>query len=167
MKKSLIATVLAATLALTSFSTPAMADRGETQRTIVGLTALAIIAAAIANQNKKKGSAVVTRDPKPDYRPDDRPYEDWRWKDDRRHDKWDRDHRDARRALPAACAFDIRTHNGRSVVLGKACLQERFDNARRLPRSCEFPVRTRNGVRDVYGARCLEQNGYRIEARRD
>ncbi|MCR8724324.1 hypothetical protein [Frigidibacter sp. ROC022] len=160
MKKPLIATVLAASLALSSISTPAMADRAETQRAIVGIAALAIIAGALANSSsKKKGNVVVTRNPPPAY-------DSGRDRNKGHHDKWDdRKHND-RRSLPAACAFDIRTRDGRSVVLGKACLQKRYDNARKLPRSCEFPVRTRNGVRDVYGSQCLEMNGYRIEARR-
>ena len=146
MLKSLVATALAATLALGTMAAPARADRAETLRTIAGLAALAVIANEIARQNQKDK---VNRGKQ--YYYDDRP--------EPRH--WGHDIR----VLPGACAFDIRTHDGDRQVLGKACLRDQFDEARRLPERCEFTIRTQRGPRQVYGANCLRDAGYRIGSR--
>lgn len=166
LTKSLIATVLAATLAFGGTATPVRADRNDTIRTVVGIAALALIAKEIARQQERdraREKAARNPPPPPPVRRDDR----WDSPNDRYRD-WNhyKPRHPARPAeLPAVCAFEISGHRGPSTVVGKACLEEQGVRGR-LPEWCEFTVRTRFGARQVYGANCLRESGYRIGADR-
>ena len=177
MLKTLIASTLAGAIALGSAATPAAADNGDRTRTILGLSALAIIGAVIADNNKHKSHSApppVTRNDPPWV--DDSRRRDDRWGDSRWGDGRGRDGRDRtgpvrgpnriirQRVLPGSCEFSIRTRNGVQQVLGKSCLLDQ--GYWRVPDNCEFRVRTGRGPRQVLGSDCVERNGYRIEARR-
>lgn len=158
--KSLLAATLAGSLALGTAATPALADRGETMRTIVGIAALAIIANEIAKNNKKKDQdRAYGHTPPPPV---------WNQGQDWRHDRWDDRHgrrKQVRDSLPAVCSFDVRGQRGPSTVVSKSCLRDQGIRIK-LPERCEFPIRTRYGAEQVYGASCLQSEGYRIGGRR-
>jgi len=66
------------------------------------------------------------------------------------------------RRIPAACVYDIRTHQGLRSVVSRACAEDHV--AARLPQECAFTIRSRGGgSRVVYGTRCLTDSGFRIE----
>ena len=152
MKSRLIASVMAAAVALTSVTaSPVSAnDDIKTRNLVLGLSALAILG-AVASQNNNQ---VDRRD----NRWDDSRNRDW--DNGRRHDdRW-------RNSLPSACEFRVRTRDGSQQVLGANCLQQHRVAVNRLPNQCEMNIRTNHGTREVFGSRCLERKGYRIEARR-
>jgi hypothetical protein len=157
MKSRLIASVLAAALALTAITaSPAAAlDQGERNRLVLGLGALAIIGALASHSQGSSGGYVGHND----NRWDDRYDRDGRYDRDRRYHS-------NRNWLPAGCQFAIKTRYGTQNVLGQSCLSQSDIRTSYLPSSCAFEIRTSRGQRTVYGARCLEQKGYRIEARR-
>lgn len=160
--KRLIATALAAAVALTAATaTPVAAmDRGERNRLLLGLTALAIIGAT-ASQSQNRSGGSVGRAPDPWYgnRDDD-------WRHDRRDDRDWRHGRHDRLSLPSDCQFSVRTRDGVRSVMGKSCLDQFGYRTSRLPDNCEFDIRTSRGEREVFSSSCLRRQGYRIEARR-
>ena len=149
MTRTLTASVLALSLALTSLSaTPALADRNkDINRFIAGAITLMIVSKALEN-NRRSGS-VTSRNPGyPIYKPG-------------------KNHRRASKSLPYECYFNLRTERGNRGVFGKTCLREFLPKARRLPRVCEDTVRIRYGRRaDIYDAKCLRKLGWIVEARR-
>jgi hypothetical protein len=157
MKSRLLATVLAAAVALTAAtSNPAAAlDRGETQRLLLGLTALAIIG-ALADKGRgdddDDDDHVVTRPaPPPEYHG---------------HLPRPRGWHPSLRLLPIACQFQVQTRYGSRKVLGRDCMESNRVDTYQLPRQCAMTIDTTRGPRSVFGSRCLNEAGYRIEARR-
>lgn len=137
MTRKLLATVLAASLSLTSVaSTPAVAaDEEEIARFLLGASALFLIGRAIEDNNTQTRSVRPTVDPRP---------------------------RVNRRALPAECLRRISTNDGPRRYFGKRCLRNNYRHVASLPDRCERLFRTDNGNRRGYGARCLRNRGYHV-----
>ncbi len=141
MTKKLIASVLAASIAITGMTAaPARAlDNGELGRLIFGTGALIIIGSALANRNNNNNNgAVVTR----------------------RGGDADRPRRHHRKIAPARCVRHSHFNNGPRRFLGQRCLNRHMHNAHRLPSACKRKVYTNNGRRNVFGARCLRNHGW-------
>lgn len=142
MTKRLIATVLAASLAMTSVAvTPARAaDSGEIGRFLLGAGALFIIGSALANRDKRN------------YDRDD--YVTRRYEEPRRK------YKPRRKVVPSACLRVNRFDNGPRRYFGRHCLSKRMRYVERLPRACYTTIWTDRGARGVYAARCLRNHGW-------
>lgn len=145
MSRKFIATVLAASLAITSFSAfPARAGNDDLVKFLAGATALVIIGSALDG----KPARVTTRN--------DRVYDH-----DRRRDDWHRDTR--KRILPAYCRSTVWTPEGRQRFLDGRCLRQNYAQARDLPKQCRITAGQGTGHgRRGYSIRCLKRHGYEI-----
>lgn len=140
--------VLAGTLALTGFTaTPAQAGDDDLAKVLLGLTALTILGAAIADDDHAQ-PAPVYRAPPPRYhtyavpaRPPVKP-------------------RIVKRRLPADCLRTARFQGKVRNVFGKACLQRRNQPVARLPQSCERVVNISGQKRPAFVANCLRNHGW-------
>lgn len=143
MKKTLLAGVAAASLALSGFAaTPAAADSGTQARDlIIGLGALAIIGAAINDSRSHAAPAPIL--PRTAPRPGR-----------------------VRRALPAQCLDRVRTRHGPVRLFDPSCLRANYAGARHLPRRCMEVVRGRFGRERGYDPQCLRAAGYTVGPRR-
>lgn len=153
MTKRFVATLMAASIALTSvFSAPARAaDPGEIGRILLGAGALFIIGNEIAKNNNK--SRTVTR----------RYVEPQRYVEPHRHSRYvepPRRVKPNRKIVPVACLRENGYRDGPARYFGKRCLQNNMRNANRLPSYCQSYVWGRNGQRTVYDARCLRRDGW-------
>ncbi len=137
MSKRLLATVLAASLALTNMSAaPARAaDTGEIARFIFGAGAVLMLGHALSNNNKNRN---VTR----------------------RNDPGTVVVTPRRRVVPSACLRKNRWNNGPRRFFGQRCLINNMNNFARLPGGCRTTIWTNNGNRTVFSARCLRRNGW-------
>lgn len=151
-RKTLIASLLAAALALAPAAPAFAAPDGEDYaKILLGLLAAGAIVNALENERERERAAERSRQT-PVYRDDD----GWgRHREGPRH-----------RFLPARCEFEVRTDRGWTDVLGKRCLEREGIRVGRLPERCEMRVRTHEGRSTVFGERCLRDYGYRVEARR-
>jgi len=138
MTKRILASVLAASLALTSLATaPARAggaDSGEIGRFLLGAGALFIIGSAINNNNR--GRVVTRRDADPVYRVQ------------------------PQRVVPAACLRVNRWNNGPTRFFGRPCLNSRMQYVNQLPGQCKRTIWTHRNKITVFSAHCLRHNGW-------
>lgn len=150
MTRKLIATVLAASMALTAVGTaPARAaDSGEIGRFLLGAGTLFVIGNALNNSNNKRrhttnrnhGTYYSTTPPM-------------------KHDPGPPRHRTrTHKVVPGACLQNNRYQQGPRRFFSKRCLSQY--NVRRLPGGCLTSVYSKHGYRSVYAARCLKQNGW-------
>lgn len=166
MPRKLIAAVLAASLAFTSFTAaPARAaDEGEIGRFLLGAGALLIIGSAIANQNRRDRDVTVNRryvEPTRRYVAPTRRYVE----PNRRYIDPTRRYvapRYDRKVVPAACIRSNRWDNGPRRYFGSRCLQNNMPNYARLPGACQTTVWTNHGRRTVFAAECLRRHGWRF-----
>ena len=137
MPNRFIATILAATLALTAFAAvPARAaDNGEIARLIFGAGALFMLGHALT-KNNKNGHVI--------RRYEDPVYQDY----PRRH------------VVPSACMRVNKSGHGPRRYFGRHCLNKNMRHAGRLPNGCLSNIWTNRGQRTVYSARCLRNNGW-------
>jgi len=135
MTKRILASVLAASIALTSLAAaPARADSGEIGRFLLGAGALFIIGSAINNNNR--GRVVTRRDADPVYRVQ------------------------PRRVVPSACLRVNRWNNGPRRFFGRRCLNNHMNYVSQLPGQCLRTFWTDRGQRTVYSAHCLRHKGW-------
>ena len=143
MTRTLIATFLAATMAVTSLSaTPARAaDSGEIGRFLLGAGTLFIIGSALSNRNKHRPEVHrVHPHPHRDYRP-----------------------RVHRKFVPGACFRRFETRHGVIRGFGVRCLRSNMHNFHALPGGCRVRVYVPNiGKHNIYRASCLRNNGWRM-----
>ena len=164
MRKSILTTVLAATLSLTSLPAPVQAGDAEDVARILGAAAtLFIIGKAIeqsrdhkadkkkAEKKKDRPPQIVRQDPLP--RVIGRPGG---------HDGY----RDRPRLapLPQQCLLRVSGADTK-FVMGERCLSRNYASARPLPQACRTPVQTNRGVRPAYSVRCLRGQGYQVAGR--
>ena len=146
MGRKFIATILAAAIAVTSISattTAAQAGDKDVARFIVGATALAIIGAAIADEQRKKNKAHAGTQshykPKPQvhHKP--------------RHN--------AGLVAPRKCLINAQTRQGWTKGYAVGCTRHNIRRPAALPSDC---VRRNfaNTSRYFYSARCLRRNGF-------
>ena len=148
MSRKFIATIIAASIAVTGFSAaPARADGDDLARFLVGATALVIIGSAIndSRRDRRHRDVYVGRD-----------HRDWRPERPRRH---------RRAALPSTCLRVLNTDNGRVRMMARRCLERNYRQASSLPNSCKIRVRADRKIRKGYKMRCLRDHGYRIAGR--
>ncbi len=157
MSRKFIATVLAASLAVTSISAvPAQAGEDDLVKLLAGATTLFIIGKALSD---KPARASTSNDREYYY---DRRH-DYDHRHDGRHDR-DRWHRDSRkRVLPGYCRSSIWTQQGRLRFLDRRCLRQNYAHARDLPKQCRITTGNKSGHgRRGYSIRCLKRHGYEI-----
>jgi hypothetical protein len=146
MTRKFLATVLAASMALTSVSVaPARADSGELGRFLLGAGALVIIGSAISNSNRNRGRVEPTRR----YVEPTRRYVEPAPRIRHQH-----------KVVPSACLRVNRTDYGPRRYFGQRCLNNNMRKAWRLPESCLRAVPGRHGQRAVFAAHCLRRNGW-------
>jgi hypothetical protein len=149
MFKSVIAGVTALSLTFAT-AMPAQAngiDRDDAGKVIFGLVALAVLGAAIENNNRHHSEPEATRDLTP-QRP-----AGWETGNNRNV------------ALPRTCMQQIETRSGNHSMLMSRCLQRNDVRVRDLPNRCEVRLFTDNGPRNGFDPACLRQAGYRIDRR--
>ena len=150
MSRKFIATILAASLTVTSISAvPANAGNKDLARFLAGATALVIIGSALSNGNAQAS----TRHETPAARP--------LATHDYRHDHWRHDRHAA--PLPGYCRSSIWTPNGRKTFLDRRCVNRNYDRAYQLPQQCRITAGAKPGHgRRGYSIRCLKKHGYDI-----
>ncbi|CUH64556.1 hypothetical protein TG4357_01355 [Thalassovita gelatinovora] len=161
MSRKFIATILTASLALTSFTAvPARASDRDLVQFLAGATALIIIGSALSDSNRHTTATQQQPRNQDRYRQqENRRHEE----DRRRHDDWrspDRGRRVA--ALPGGCLIQANTQYGRQRVFGARCLEVHYSQANRLPDTCRTRISDRDGRRPGYLASCLAQRGFRV-----
>ncbi|MYM55511.1 hypothetical protein [Thalassovita mangrovi] len=158
MSRKFIATVLAASLAVTSISAaPARAGEDDLVKLLAGATALFIIGKAI---NDKPARAAAPQSRNYDYtRPEyTRPYDG-----DRRHEYQHRQRHAYNAPLPGYCRSSVWTDQGRQRFLDGRCLRQNYSQARDLPQQCRITVgKGADHKRRGYSIPCLKRNGFEI-----
>ena len=139
--KTFIASVLSIAIIITGASAPrahAM-DEDAIAALLFGVTALAVIGAAVADDNKSKS---IRPAPKP-VAPKTAPKKSW---------------------LPSHCAKRFETKNGRIIQgYGQRCLFRAQYPAYRLPEACYFKAKGQKNHRLAgYRSSCLNRNGYKV-----
>jgi hypothetical protein len=135
MSRKFIATILAASIAITSFTVaPARAaSDDDVAKFLFGIATLAIIGKAISNNDRDRDHDVVVR-PQPNNR----------------------------KVLPRRCLTRAETAVGNKRVMRAKCLNRHYARAERLPQSCRLPYWTNKGRKPGYLMRCLRDRGYRV-----
>lgn len=160
MTKRFLASVLAASMAITSLSTaPARADAGEIARFVVGAGAILLLGNAIARQNRENKNARVSRryeDPQPRVT---RRHVHPAPSETRRH--VDPAPRNTRRMLvPSSCLRENYSDYGPRRYADERCLSRNMRDFSRLPDNCRTAIWTRKGRSAGYSASCLRRNGW-------
>jgi hypothetical protein len=168
MYRKFIATVAAASIALTAMgSAPAVAGDDQTARTIAAILGLAAIG-AIVHENRKdrnERDQILLERGHNDYRKPAPVYKQPRADNPPRYSvpkPRPLPQRVDRRLLPQECLQSFETRRGKVRMFGARCLNRSYDFANRLPRECEYVFDTRRGDRRGYEARCLRDRGYRL-----
>lgn len=156
MTKKLMATVLAAALAMTSISAaPAMAKPNDGVRILQGLAALYIISRVVQDSNDHRPEATPTRR---DHRPTSN-----RIRDHRPTGHRTRDHR-PKVDLPRGCLRSFYAGHHEVRAYGVRCINKHAPHLS-LPLQCKRRIATDHGRRVVFTKRCLRQHGYRAARR--
>ncbi|MEC8196223.1 MAG: hypothetical protein VX228_07885 [Pseudomonadota bacterium] len=138
--KTFIASVLSIAIILTGATAPranAM-DEDAVAALLFGVTALAVIGAAVADSKKSEPAPVV---PKPVTKPKPK------------KKSW----------LPSHCAKRFEAKNGRIIQgYGQRCLFRAQYPSYRLPEQCYFKRKGVNGRISGYKSQCLSKNGYKV-----
>lgn len=163
MYRKFIATITAASIALTALGTaPAFADNQQTARTIAAILGLAAVG-AIIHENRKdrknKQPDYDRYDPQPIYKQPSQNYQPPVYQQPKPRPL---PHRAQRKLLPQECFRSFETRRGKVRMFGARCLNRNYDFAHRLPRQCEYTFNTKRGDRRGYEARCLRDRGYRL-----
>ena len=159
MMKSLVAGVTALSLTFATVS-PAQAegfDREDVGKLLLGLAAVAVIGAAIENNQRQGTQPDVTRTHTP---------RSGSWADLNRPQHRPDNRRDERaRILPADCLQTVETRFGPLRLFGQRCLERNYRYTADLPERCEVRVYSDRGPRDGFDPLCLREQGYRTNRR--
>ncbi len=188
MTKTLFATLLAATVAVTSFTFtagPARAGGDDLAKTLLGIAAVGLVVSSINNANKRAAAARraqaerearAARDARlarkastyNRYRrddDDDHEHEHSNRRASQRHvhkNKWAHGYRRYRtNVVPARCVSTFNTEYGPRAGVVPSCVAKRAPRVA-LPDQCRRTLWTDRGKRDVYGRQCLKTNGFVI-----
>ncbi len=146
--KTFIASVLSIAIILTGATAPrahAM-DEDAIAALLFGVTALAVIGAAVADNKKSDPAPVVSK-------PVTKPKPKKSTKPKKKHKAW----------LPSHCAKRFETPKGRIIQgYGQRCLFRAQYPAYRLPEQCYFKRKGANGRIAGYRSQCLSKNGYKV-----
>ncbi len=162
MHRKFIAIILASALAITGLNARAAAagNSDDIAKWIAGIATLAIIGAAISNQNDRKSKPRKQHGHGQNYH--------WQYSD-QGQGNLTRERRKARHAhaLPGRCrtAATLQGHKVRGY--SARCLQRSNVDIRALPRHCavRFRDRSRNQPVTLFTSSCLRQHGYRVAQR--
>ena len=163
MFKFLTAPVLAASIALTGFSTaPARANNDDVAGFVAGLAALAIIGIAIneSQSNQKEKARKKSKKKKAErhrHQIEKQQALARKKANARLHAK-----KAHRKILPAQCLRVLETRNGTRRGFGARCLNRFGKSTAALPQYCKSTIRSRGQVRTLYMARCLKNAGFRM-----
>lgn len=175
MYRRFIATVAAASIAITALGTaPARAENHDLERALAAILGIAVLG-AIINDNKKDDYVVQQHRPRHAHNPRPR-YQQPRYNQPRyqqpRHAQprlqpKPLPHRvkprhDRRNLLPGHCLRTFATRRGNYQGFARACLMNNYAFTNRLPNRCLTQLRTQQGKRHVFEARCLRNAGYRL-----
>jgi hypothetical protein len=160
MHRKFIATIAAASILITGFAAaPARANQEDVGRALAALLGVAIVGAAIHenNKKKKKEQARVYKKPKQKVH---KPVH-------QKHKVKPRPlpRRASKHLLPGRCLHSFETRRGTMRIFGQRCLERHYGFTHRLPQHCERRVRTDRGPRYGFGARCLRKQGYKLARR--
>ena len=158
MLKSLIAGATALSLTFATV-TPAQAnsvDREDVGKLLIGLAAVAVIGAAIENNNRSDNRITPVHD-WPHRAPHVNPH--------RPHDWSGIGNRNNRRVLPRDCMRRVETRFGDIRMFGHRCLERNYRHIDSLPRRCAVRVYSNNGPRRGFDPLCLREQGYRSDRR--
>lgn len=163
MFKPLIAGLTALSLTFATVA-PAQAQglsREDTSKLIIGLTALAVLGAAINNNND--------RDKEPARQAHDRNDRD-RWAPqshgNRGHGWGNLNRQNNRWELPGECLRGIETRFGTQRMFVQRCLERNYRHVNSLPARCAVRVYSNDGPRQGYDPLCLREEGYTSDRRR-
>ncbi len=151
--RKVIAAIAALSILITGFGAAQAQTQGRdysTERALAALIGLAVIGSIIArNSSDDRITDPVIRKPRAiEARPLPR-------------DLAPRGH-SARRALPARCLREVRTHRGPARYFGARCMTRSYPLVNRLPARCEQRIRTDRGLRQGWSAKCLRRAGYTL-----
>ena len=159
MSRKFIASIMAASMAITGFSAaPARADGNDLARLLAGATALVIIGRALEDDHSSSRH----------YRYDEHSHYDRGY--DRHPSRGNHygqrrnSNIDSPRRLPPGCLTRVETRHGSRQVFGEACLDVHYSHTASLPRECRSRNNS-NGPRNAYEATCLFDRGYRAATR--
>lgn len=164
MARTFIATILAASLAVTSFSMPARAGQNDAIAPIIaGAAALAVVG-AIVHQKKKQAQRAEPVVPSPEpihdrghgYRGPQRGWQDgpgFRG----RPGRVDR----GPVHMPQSCRVVVPTRHGPVAGYAYSCVQRTARFADRIPGRCVTATGNNRGPRFIYDSRCLNRMGFR------
>lgn len=172
MSRKFIATILAASLAITTVAAaPARADNDDLARFLVGTTALFIIGSALSDNNRQ-GAQTRNNNPTPPSRghtphqPHSQPYgQPYTQPHNPRNTQPTSWPRQDTAELPRGCMIGANTSQGYTRVFGARCLNTHYAQANRIPRACRTEIWDQDGRRPGYTARCLRDHGFRTNRR--
>ena len=162
--KYLLATALAAALALTAGAAPAQTGSREDDiaKLLFGLATVGIIAHAINERDDRNKDTVPARDGRSGGSGGGQG----------NHGGWSQGaNRDGlgiparQRVLPAACFTRVDTRRGPVRMFGYRCLQNTYRFADRLPARCAVTVRGPQHLRRGYDPQCLRSFGFTMARR--
>ncbi|MGJ8616993.1 MAG: hypothetical protein ACSHWS_09130 [Sulfitobacter sp.] len=162
MYRRFIATVAAASIAITAFgAVPARADDRDVARALAVILGAAVVGKIIHDNKKEKERAVTRRRAAPVY---EAPRHEPRYIEPLAPRPLPRHVRN-KKLLPAQCFRSYETRRGTVRMFGRRCLKNNFRHANTLPQHCKVRIKTYDGRRTGYQARCLRDAGYRLARR--
>lgn len=154
MLKSMIAGITAVSLAATTPAAAQGLNREDVGKLLIGLAAVAVIGAAIENNND---TARAT------------PVQDNNWRGINRDNDWSRLNQNSsthrRQILPSACLRSVETRFGTQRMYGQQCLQRSYRYVNTLPERCEVRVFSNTGPRNGFDPVCLRARGFTTDRR--
>jgi hypothetical protein len=171
MYRRFIATIAAASIALSTVGAPAYAGNRDTTRALAAILGLAVVGKIIHDNNKdKKQAQQHQRRDSDTHRPAHKPP---RYTQKQHQPQYNQHKPQARplprnvdnKLLPGNCFNSYKTRQGRVQMFGSHCLNNSYHFANRLPRQCLSVFSTPRGNRRGYEARCLRDRGYRLAHR--
>ena len=157
MFKTVTAGLTALSLAL-SVPTTAQAGNDDVAKALAGLALIAIVGAALSDNNGRTQVQVTPPQSYPNRR------EGVRSHDEHRSDNWGHN---ARRValLPEACSIELNRHGETRELYNSRCLRRTYANFDALPSDCQTTYRQNGHTRNGFNASCLRQYGFRTERR--
>lgn len=181
MSRKFIAAVLAASLAITTFSAaPARAADGKDALKLLGAAgALYLLGNSIAQAREKaEDERKKDKKKKEEKRRQEEQARQWRERHDSRRDERHDSHRnqaprvvgpafgqrrDTQHVLPSRCMMRISGGSSR-FAFDRDCLTNAGVRTSRLPDACEMYVRDGGRKERAFDGACLRRNGYGLEA---
>ncbi len=158
MLKSLTAGITALSLTLAT-AMPAQAngvDREDVGKLLIGLAAVAVIGAAIENNNRSNRRVTRVHD-RTNHAPHVTPPRANDWAGLNRSNR--------RNILPHDCVRRVETRFGNYRMFGHRCLERNYRHVNSLPARCAVRVYSNNGPRRGFDPLCLREQGYRSDRR--